>query len=101
MHDNNVRHVGSVGVDIGCSQPQLLLESATSFCTGDDITCALASTAISGDAVEGGVQGYLQYRNAQNVSTCVRSLEVNQHVCTCGLNDVINEPGTNVALAQD
>ena len=28
--------------------------SATSICTGNDISCALASTAISGDAVEGG-----------------------------------------------
>ena len=54
-----------------------------------------------GRCSRGRVQGYPYYRSVQCISTCVRSLEVNQHVCTCGLNGVINEPGTNAALAQD
>ena len=52
-HDTT-RHLGSVGDFEGFRQPQLLHWSATSCCTGRDISCASAATATSGDAVEGG-----------------------------------------------
>ena len=71
MHDckihntTTVRHSGSVGAIYGFSKPTLLIWSATSICTGDDIHCASAATAISGDAVEGGCKDIYNNRNVQ------------------------------------
>ena len=63
MHDyrihnkTTVKRSGSVGDVHGFSKPILLIWSATSICTGDDIHCSSAATVISSDAVEG-VHGY-------------------------------------------
>ena len=62
MHDYRIHNTttvncsGGVGDAYGFSKPKLLIWSATSICTGDDIHCASAATAISGDAVEGGAR---------------------------------------------
>ena len=58
-----------------------------------DIHCAPQRLSSRGCS-RGGVQGYSYNRNVQNINTCVRSLEVNQHVCTCGRNDVMSRAQT-------
>ena len=93
MHDHNytttVRHQGSVGVSDGFSKPKLLIWSATSNCTGDDIHCASAATAISGDAVEGGGARISTLIVMYSLpSTGVRRFRSNRHSRRCGLMDV-------------
>ena len=63
-HDNS-ETPGECRVSDGFSKPKLLIWSATSNCTGDDIHCASAATAISGDAVEGGCKDIYSYINVQ------------------------------------